>query len=137
MRHISGGEEFCPHGGLLPILGERSTRLEGKVVRTTHRLCPPPPSPKHPWHLPPAAVGGDTFGPTSSVAVSEHGHGHHLVTQYFQGAQLLGESQCQLAGEASCVIRSLCNRWLDLYLGPPGRWGVGGPAEQVVCQTHE
>ena len=50
---------------------------------------------------PPAAVGGDAFGPTSSVAVSEHGHGHHVVTQYLQGAQLLGESQCQLAGEAA------------------------------------
>ena len=47
------------------------------------------------------AVGGDAFGPASSVAVSEHGHGHHVVTQYLQGAQLLGESQCQLAGEAS------------------------------------
>ena len=55
---------------------------------------------------PPATVGGDAFGPTSSVAVSEHGHGHHPVTQYLQGAQLLGESQCQLAGEASCIMRS-------------------------------
>ena len=27
---------------------------------------------------PPAAVVGGAFGPTSSVAVSEHGHGHHL-----------------------------------------------------------
>ena len=27
---------------------------------------------------PPAAVGGAAFGPTSSDAVSEHGHGHHL-----------------------------------------------------------
>ena len=25
MRHISGGEEFRPRGGLLPILGERKS----------------------------------------------------------------------------------------------------------------
>ena len=33
-----------------PFKSTPSTRLEGKVA--AHRLCPPPPSLEHPWHLP-------------------------------------------------------------------------------------
>ena len=49
---------------------------------------------------PPAAVGGDAFGPTSSVAVSEHGHGHHLVTQYLKEVRQLRASRAGLAANS-------------------------------------
>ena len=81
---------------------------------------------------PPAAVGGDPFGPTSSVAVSQHGHGHHLVTQYLQGAQLLGESQCQLAGETGATLQP----WIIVVRDFPWRPGrLSRRATQAVMSA--
>ena len=61
-------------------------------------------------HLPlalAAAVDGDTFGRTRSLAISQRGHGHHLLQQNLKEVRQLRARAQDLAGEASCV-RSLC-----------------------------
>ena len=54
-----------------------------------------------------AAVGGDTSGRTRSLAISQRGHGHHLLQQNLKEVRQLRARAQDLAGEASCV-RSLC-----------------------------
>ena len=50
-----------------------------------------------------AAVGGDTFGRTRSLAISQRGHGHHLLQQNLKEVRQLRARAQDLAGEASCV----------------------------------
>ena len=78
----------------------------GSVVSSSAEFRPPV---GHP--------GGAAFGPTSSDAVSEHGHGHHLFQTESETGAAVARSQLRaraqdLAGEASCV-RSLCQRALS------------------------
>ena len=54
-----------------------------------------------------AAVGGAAFGRTRSLAISQRGHGHHLLQQNLKEVRQLRARAQDLAGEASCV-RSLC-----------------------------
>ena len=77
-----------------------STRIER--LAASPRLCAPPPSLEHSG-APPAAPSGAAFGPTSSDAVSEHGHGHHLFQTESETGAAVARSRADLAGEASCM----------------------------------
>ena len=60
----------------------------------------------------PAAVGGGAFGPTRSVAVSERGHGQHLLQQDLKPVRQLRARAQDLGTEASCVrfaVRDRCD----------------------------
>ena len=54
----------------------------------------------------PAAVGGDAFGRTRSVAVSERGHGHLLLQQDLKPVRQLRARAQDLGGEAAAVPSS-------------------------------
>ena len=54
----------------------------------------------------PAAVGGDAFGRTRSLAISQRGHGHHLLQQNLKEVRQLRARAQDLGTEAACV-RSL------------------------------
>ena len=53
-----------------------------------------------------AAVGGDTSGRTRSLAISQRGHGHHLLQQNLKEVRQLRARAQDLAGEASCMAGS-------------------------------
>ena len=55
---------------------------------------------------PPAAVGGGAFGPTRSVAVSERGHGQHLLQQDLKPMRQLRARAQDLGGETAAVPSS-------------------------------
>ena len=48
----------------------------------------------------PAAVGGGAFGPTRSVAVSERGHGQHLLQQDLKPVRQLRARAQDLGADA-------------------------------------
>ena len=70
-----------------------------------------PTLPSHPAHRASVtlvtAVGGAAFGRTRSLAISQRGHGHHLLQQnnLKEVRQLRARAQ-DLAGEASCMAGS-------------------------------
>ena len=49
-----------------------------------------------------AAVGGAAFGRTRSLAISQRGHGHHLLQQNLKEVRQLRARAQDLAGETSC-----------------------------------
>ena len=51
-----------------------------------------------------AAVGGDTSGCTRSLAISQRGHGHHLLQQNLKEVRQLRARAQDLAEEASCIM---------------------------------
>ena len=53
-----------------------------------------------------AAVGGAAFGRTRSLAISQRGHGHHLLQQNLKEVRQLRARAQDLAGEASCMAGS-------------------------------
>ena len=52
------------------------------------------------------AVGGAAFGRTRSLAISQRGHGHHLLQQNLKEVRQLRARAQDLAGEASCMAGS-------------------------------
>ena len=64
------------------------------------------------------AVGGAAFGRTRSLAISQRGHGHHLLQQNLKEVRQLRARAQDLAGEASCVR--------SLWLGSTGWAGWTG-----------
>ena len=54
----------------------------------------------------PAAVGGGAFGPTRSVAVSERGHGQHLLQQDLKPVRQLRARAQDLGTETAAVPSS-------------------------------
>ena len=89
---------YCPKTAQqTPFKSPPSTRIEGKAsVAPTVRST----AVTRASGAPPAAVGGAAFGPTSSDAVSEHGHGHHL----FRTESETGAAVARSRAGFSCLL---------------------------------
>ena len=89
-----------------------------------------------------AAVGGAAFGRTRSLAISQRGHGHHLLQQNLKEVRQLRARAQDLAGEASCV-RSLCSflsRLPPYFSGNSAKWKQAlpkGHAPHGWCRSSQ
>jgi len=102
--------EHCPCYAIAPNLRNRRRSNRHLVgLNKSRSLAPTVPSTpvtRAPL-APPAALGGGASRPTSSVAVSEHGHGHRPFQTELKPVRQLRARARDLGTETSCV-RSLC-----------------------------